>query len=180
MSLADNSIVPQAETYQRQMTSYRRTRSAVMESARRCLQTHGYAATSMIDIADTAEVSRATLYNHFRDKTSVFKAFAIHELEQLFNDAKEAESQESALLVLSFTVSNGAVLSTLRKTDQALLTQLVSETGEPAWDRIKAELADLFGLRGELVLLWLVGQAFQPLSAQAAQDQIAQILRSGS
>jgi len=67
---SDNSRL----TYQHQSTIHRRTRTAIMEAAKSLLAESGISATNMIEIADRAEVSRASLYNHFRDKQEVFLA----------------------------------------------------------------------------------------------------------
>ena len=61
MSVTDNS-------------PYRRTREAILEGTKSLIEIRGLRATTMIDIADNSEVSRATLYNHFRDKESVLRA----------------------------------------------------------------------------------------------------------
>jgi AcrR family transcriptional regulator len=175
VSLADNSLIPQEETYQRQMTSYRRTRSAIMDSVRRCLEIQGYTATSMIDIADTAEVSRATLYNHFRDKESVFRAFFAHELDRIFNEAKREPTRESALRVLATAMSTDPIFETSRRSDPALLTLALSAKSDPLWGRLRVELDGIFGEKSELVLTWLLGQALQPLDSEYLNAQIAHL-----
>jgi len=45
-----------------------------MEAAKSLLADKGISGTNMIEIADRAQVSRASLYNHFRDKHEVFVA----------------------------------------------------------------------------------------------------------
>jgi len=44
------------------------TRRAILKAARRCFYHNGFDRTSMIDIANAAKVSRATLYLHFQGK----------------------------------------------------------------------------------------------------------------
>lgn len=46
----------------------------ILEGGMRVFLEHGYAGTSMDRIAATACVSKATLYNHFRDKEALFAA----------------------------------------------------------------------------------------------------------
>jgi len=43
-----------------------------MAAAKELLAQSGISGTNMIEIADRAQVSRASLYNHFRDKHEVF------------------------------------------------------------------------------------------------------------
>ena len=44
----------------------------------------------MIEIADASEVSRATLYNHYRDKNAVLMALITAEVERLVEAAQRA------------------------------------------------------------------------------------------
>ena len=44
----------------------------------------------MIDISDASEVSRATLYNHYRDKNAVLQALLTSEVEELVERATNA------------------------------------------------------------------------------------------
>lgn len=126
----------------------------------------------MIDIADTAEVSRATLYNHFRDKGSVFREWARADLERIFNGAKKAESNEKALSIIAAIVSEDLALAKLRSADPAFLTQIVSDQTNPAWDQVRAEMTQLFEDRDGLALTWLIGQVFQPLSSEQIKKDV--------
>jgi AcrR family transcriptional regulator len=144
-----------------------------MDSARRCLEVQGYSATSMIDIADTAEVSRATLYNHFRDKVSVFRAFFAYELERITSEAHRAGTAENALTLLARSVSTSSILETIRNTDPGLLVSALSSTTDPLWGRIEADMATLFGERASLVTTWLLGQVLVPISVEKIGAQIA-------
>jgi TetR/AcrR family transcriptional repressor of mexJK operon len=49
-------------------------RAAVLEAARRVFLEAGYAAASMDSIAEAAQVSKATLYAHFKSKEALFGA----------------------------------------------------------------------------------------------------------
>jgi AcrR family transcriptional regulator len=49
-----------------------RTRSQIVEAALECFTTDGFYATSVDDIASRAETSRATLYQYFESKESIF------------------------------------------------------------------------------------------------------------
>ena len=59
------------QPYLRQATSYRRTQLAIIEGAKRMISEQGFRQMNMIDLAAESQVSRATLYNHFRDKEAV-------------------------------------------------------------------------------------------------------------
>ena len=64
-----------------------------MEAAKNLLAESGIAGTNMIEIADRAQVSRASLYNHFRDKHEVFVALVETELERVATLAMIAQSR---------------------------------------------------------------------------------------
>jgi len=54
----------------------------ILQGAIREFLAHGYAATSMDRVAKAAKVSKATLYNHFGDKESLFSALTEYLGEQ--------------------------------------------------------------------------------------------------
>ena len=180
MSLADNSVianfVDSNESYHRQMTSFRRTRAAILESSKLLLAKQGYARTSMIDIADTAEISRATLYNHFRDKVSVYDALLESEIARIFSAARMELTQRGALAYLAGEISADQALAMLRSSDPALFARLYGITRQLFWAEIQAHMQGLFGPVGNLALTWLVGQVVQPLESQQIHAQIELLL----
>lgn len=54
-----------------------RTRAAILEAARAGFARDGVAATTMEDIADAAQVSRATLFNYFTGKGEILDQLAV-------------------------------------------------------------------------------------------------------
>jgi AcrR family transcriptional regulator len=60
--------------YATQGATHRRTESAILEGAKKLISQFGLSNISMIEIADASQVSRATLYNHYRDKSAVISA----------------------------------------------------------------------------------------------------------
>ena len=70
----------------------RRTRQTVLDTARRLFSVHGYAATSLQDIADAMGVGKANVYYYFRTKESLMTellAERIRELEALVGEAEQ-------------------------------------------------------------------------------------------
>jgi len=49
-------------------------REAILSAARELFMGHGYAGTSMDSLANAANVSKATLYSHFADKDTLYRA----------------------------------------------------------------------------------------------------------
>lgn len=155
------------------MTSYRRTRSAILEGTKSLIATVGLQRTNMIDIADTSQVSRATLYNHFRDKGSVVRALLESEIDRIFQLVDSDISPADAILEISRVVSSDPALEMMRKTDPAVLTLLLTQTEDPLWQQINAGLVRLLGNenRSEIARLWLIAQVMQPLGVDRGRAQ---------
>ena len=52
------------------------THAVLISAAFRCFRTHGLHKTTIVDIARTADVSRSTFYEYFRDKETIVEACA--------------------------------------------------------------------------------------------------------
>lgn len=155
------------------MTSYRRTRSAILEGTKSLIATVGLQRTNMIDIADTSQVSRATLYNHFRDKGSVVRALLESEIDRIFQLIDSDISPADALLEISRAISSDPALEMMRRTDPAVLTQILTRTEDSLWQQINSGLVRLLGNenRSEIARLWLIAQVMQPLGADQGRTQ---------
>lgn len=150
------------------MTSYRRTRSAILEGTKKLIATVGLQRTNMIEIADTSQVSRATLYNHFRDKGSVLRAVLENEIERVFLVVDSELSPSQALQTISREISMDKAIEMMRRTDPNSLAQLLIKKEDPLWQHVDAALTKLLGDANVATIarLWLVGQVLQPLSAE--------------
>lgn len=153
------------------MTSYRRTRSAILDGAKSMIAKQGLHKTSMIEIADEAEVSRATLYNHFRDKESVMRALLESEVERIISASLAERTPEEGLARMSVEISSDPALATLRKTDRAVITNILTSHDDPLWDRAVSSLREITGGNEELVLRWIIGQFFAPIEAEVCRKQ---------
>jgi len=155
------------------MTSYRRTRSAILEGAKSLISTVGLQRTNMIEIADTSEVSRATLYNHFRDKGSVLRAVLESEIERVLLAVDSDMLPSEALRAIALEISTDQALEMMRKTDPGVLTQMLVRQDDPLWAQVSAGLNKLLGDEhlATIARLWLVGQVSQPLSAEQIHEQ---------
>lgn len=155
------------------MTSYRRTRSAILEGTKSLIAVVGLQRTNMINIADTSQVSRATLYNHFRDKGSVVRALLESEIDRIFQLVDSDISPAGALLAMSRAISTDPALEMMRKTDPATLTQILIVNEDALWQQIDEGLVRLLRdqNRSEIARLWLIGQVMQPLGAEQGRAQ---------
>lgn len=135
----------------------------------------------MIEIADASEVSRATLYNHFRDKSAVFEALISAEVHRLVDAASKAGTPADALELLSREVSNDPALAAMRAHDAQALIAMMAHSENPLYlvlaqcifDATKSEAGTGLAMR------WLLGQVVQPITAEQSHNQ-AQLLVEGT
>ena len=127
----------------------------------------------MIEIADASEVSRATLYNHYRDKNAVLLALLAAEVERLVELAQRAGTPADALESLSREVSTDSALAAMRVHDGQILIAVMSHSENPLYltlaqciyGAIKSEAGTGVAMR------WLLGQVMQPITAKQSREQ---------
>jgi AcrR family transcriptional regulator len=158
--------------YAPQVATHRRTQNAILEATKQLVATTGIKKMSMIEIADVSEVSRATLYNHYRDKDSVIRALCESELMRLVEIAQASPDSKTALEKLSIAVSSDAALAAMRTQDPDQLTLALSKHDDQLWKAFSIALNHLLGeAKGALALRWLIGQALHPLSPEQSLTQ---------
>ena len=127
----------------------------------------------MIEIADASEVSRATLYNHYRDKSAVLLALLTAEVERLVELAERAGTPADALENLSREVSADTALASMRTHDGQMLIAIMSHSENPLYltlaqciyGAIKSEAGT------GVVMRWLLGQVMQPITPKQSREQ---------
>ena len=127
----------------------------------------------MIDIADASEVSRATLYNHYRDKNAVLEALITAEVDRLVSIASRAGTPADALESLSLEISSDRALASMRIHDAHTLIAIMSHAENPLYlvlarcifDATKSEAGTGVAMR------WLLGQVMQPISGKQSREQ---------
>jgi AcrR family transcriptional regulator len=145
--------------YAPQVATHRRTQSAILEA------TKGL-------IATTSEVSRATLYNHYRDKESVLLALCESELARLVEIAQNAQDATSALEQISLQVSSDPALAAMRIQDPDQLSIALTKHDDHLWKAFAIALNHLLGEeKSSLALRWLLGQALHPINPQQSRAQ---------
>lgn len=158
--------------YAPQVATHRRTQNAILEATKQLITTTGIKKMSMIEIADSSEVSRATLYNHYRDKESVIRALCESELARLVEIAQAAPDATTALRNLSLQVSSDPALAAMRTQDPDQLTLVLTNHEDQLWKAFAIAMTHLLGeAKGALALRWLLGQALHPLSADQSRIQ---------
>ena len=127
----------------------------------------------MIEIADASQVSRATLYNHYRDKNAVIAALATAEIELMIDLANKAGTPADALEKLSLYISTDPALAAMRQLDQKALTEALSHSDHPLYLEIARSLygATKSEAGTGVAMRWLIGQVMQPLNAKQSREQ---------
>jgi AcrR family transcriptional regulator len=158
--------------YAPQVATHRRTQNAILEATKQLIATTGLKKMSMIEIADVSEVSRATLYNHYRDKESVIRSLCESEMQRLVVIAQAAPDATSALEQISVEISNDKALAALRTQDPDSLAIALSAQSDTLWKAFSIAMAHLLGKeKGELTTRWLIGQALHPITPAQSRAQ---------
>ncbi len=158
--------------YAPQVATHRRTQNAILEATKQLIATTGLKKMSMIEIADVSEVSRATLYNHYRDKESVIRSLCESEMQRLVEIAQVAPDATSALEQISIAVSTDKALAALRTQDPDSLTIALAAQSDTLWQAFSIAMAHLLGKeKSELATRWLIGQALHPITPAQSRAQ---------
>ena len=159
--------------------SSQRTRSAILMGAKVVIAEVGSYESNMVDIAARAQVSRATVYNHFADKEEMMFSLLESEIFRLAELAKKSPSPKDALLALSREISGDLALRTMVRTDPKDIAAFVTMNEHPLWQSVQSALTTIFGAsNASLVLHWLIGQIASPLGASESAHQAEQIARA--
>ena len=162
--------------YARQMATQQRSRIAILAGAKIVIAEVGAYESNMLDIAARAQVSRATVYNHFADKEEMIQTLLESEVIRLINLGKAAPSRQSALFTISRAISSDEALAKMVETDPVDALKFVTVGSHPLWKVIGEGISEIFGARnGSLVLRWFLGQVASPLSEAESQSQAEQL-----
>ena len=158
--------------YAPQVATHRRTQNAILEATKELIATTGLRKMSMIEIADVSEVSRATFYNHYRDKDSVIRSLCESEMQRLVEIAQAAPDVTSALEQVSIEISADKALAAMRRQDPDFLTLALSAQSDTLWKAFAIAMGHLLGQeKGELATRWLIGQALHPINTTQSRTQ---------
>ena len=160
------------------MAIHQRSRSAILSGAKIVITEVGSYESNMNDIAARAEVSRATVYNHFSDKEEMMLSLVESEIVRLFELAKKAPTKRDALYILSTEISADPALRKMVQTDPLDIAKFVTVSEHPLWKLIQDSLATLFGESSGTVLRWLIGQVASPLTLTESAQQADRIARA--
>ena len=160
------------DKYAPQVATHRRTQNAILEATKQLIATTGLKKMSMIEIADVSEVSRATLYNHYRDKDSVLRALCESEVQRLVAIAQTAPDVKTALEQISIEISGDLALAAMRTQDPDSLTIALAAQTDTLWKAFAIAMGHLLGTeKSQLATRWLIGQALHPITPAQSRAQ---------
>ena len=164
-----------APTYQRQGAIHRRTEEAILSTTKSLIAQKGLTATTMIDISAESQVSRATLYNHYRDKNAVVAALLTSELNRLKELMKSIGAPAAVLEQLSLEISSDEALKMMRLSDPTALAFALTDSANPLWQEFHAAILDVTKLEicTSLAVAWLKSQVLAPITPQQSADEAA-------
>jgi AcrR family transcriptional regulator len=167
-----------AHLYAPQGATASRSEAALLTATKEIISAQGIKNLAMIDIADISQVSRATLYNHFRDKDAVLYSLLSREVIALF---KSAPSNPAEILeYFSRAISADSALAGMRSHDPAILATMLLRNDDKIWHAIDAFFIKALGtdVKAGIAISWLVGQVLQPLTPAQSKAQAAQLLHA--
>jgi len=156
------------------MATHQRSREAILAGAKKVVSEVGSYESNMNNIAARAEISRATIYNHFADREEMMVAVVESEIERLSEIAMNADSKEIALFQLSREISTDAALAKMVETDHDDIVKLITVSDHQLWINVHRNLADIFGAHENnvgLILRWLLAQVTSPLTESQSREQ---------
>ena len=160
--------------YAPQRATHRRTESAILSTTKALIAERGLSAISMIEIAERSQVSRATLYNHYRDKEAVISALLDSEVERLI-EITQTGTPANCLERLALAISTDPALAAMRTYDGQMLAALLIHGEDQRYLRL-AQAIHTLTKKPEatgIAMRWLIAQALQPLTPEQAHAQAA-------
>ncbi len=175
------SAEPALVTYARQRDTSNKSRVAILAGAKSVIARVGNYQSNIADIAVTAQVSKATIYNQFADKAEMMESLVESEVIRLTELALGASSRQEALALLSNAISRDLALRKLVESDPLDIAKLVSITNHPTWVLVHQGIDKVFGADSAacgVILRWLIGQIASPITQAESLAQSKRLASS--
>ena len=168
------SAQPAHVTYARQRDSSNKSRVAILAGAKLVIAKVGNYQSNIADIAVSAQVAKATIYNQFADKAEMMESLVESEVIRLTELALAASSRQEGLALLSNAISQDLALRKLVESDPSDIAKLVTITNHPTWVLVHQGIAKVFGADSAacgVILRWLIGQIASPITEEESVAQ---------
>jgi AcrR family transcriptional regulator len=161
-------------TYARQRDTSNKSRVAILAGAKLVIAKVGNYQSNIADIAVSAQVAKATIYNQFADKAEMVESLVESEVIRLTELALAASSRQEGLALLSNAISQDLALRKLVESDPSDIARLVTITNHPTWVLVHQGIAKVFGADSAacgVILRWLIGQIASPITEEESVAQ---------
>jgi AcrR family transcriptional regulator len=161
-------------TYARQRDTSNKSRVAILAGAKLVIAKVGNYQSNIADIAVSAQVAKATIYNQFADKAEMMESLVESEVIRLTELALAAGSRQEALALLSNAISQDLALRKLVESDPGDIARLVTITNHPTCVLAHQGIAKVFGADSAacgVILRWLIGQIASPITEEESVAQ---------
>ena len=168
-------------TYARQRDTSNKSRVAILAGAKLVIAKVGNYQSNIADIAVSAQVAKATIYNQFADKAEMMESLVESEVIRLTELALAASSRQEGLALLSHAISQDLALRKLVQSDPSDIARLVTITNHPTWVLVHQGIAKVFGADSAacgVILRWLIGQIASPITEEESVAQARRLAAS--
>jgi AcrR family transcriptional regulator len=168
-------------TYARQRDTSNKSRVAILAGAKLVIAKVGNYQSNIADIAVSAQVAKATIYNQFADKAEMMESLVESEVIRLTELALAASSRQEGLALLSNAISQDLALRKLVESDPSDIAKLVTITNHPTWVLAHQGIAKVFGADSAacgVILRWLIGQIASPITEEESVAQARRLAAS--
>ncbi len=168
-------------TYARQRDTSNKSRVAILAGAKLVIAKVGNYQSNIADIAVSAQVAKATIYNQFADKAEMMESLVESEVIRLTELALAASSRQEGLALLSNAISQDLALRKLVESDPGDIARLVTITNHPTWVLVHQGIAKVFGADSAacgVILRWLIGQIASPITEEESVAQARRLAAS--
>ena len=168
-------------TYARQRDTSNKSRVAILAGAKLVIAKVGNYQSNIADIAVSAQVAKATIYNQFADKAEMMESLVESEVIRLTELALAASSRQEGLALLSNAISQDLALRKLVESDPSDIAKLVTITNHPTWVVVHQGIAKVFGADSAacgVILRWLIGQIASPITEEESVAQARRLAAS--
>ena len=156
-----------------------RTRAALLAGAARAVEVSGTKIT-MAQVASSAGVAKATLYNHFRTREAVLAALVVDQVAQIV-EAQADKALPVALTDAAVAISVHPVRRGLAQVEPRVLAELGRiDPAAEGWRRARTAVSEAHAAAGlggtDLVLRWLASFVLSPAGYPAISADVATLV----
>lgn len=155
------------------------TRAVLISAAFRCFRTHGLRKTTIVDISRSADVSRSTFYEYFRDKETIVEACAEEASQRFYRKLARAIDRYGGSTLEDKLVSAGVFVTQARRLvqpelyfDQEEVSLMLTKNASTLLRECSDFLAPYFSAAR------LTGEVRSDLNIQCATEWFARMLFS--